>query len=115
MPSDFETASDSQVITQWWLRLLGNTLIWARLRVTETGTAEVFDCDARQLPYDSEDSARAALLDAEFVALDGLDGEDAAQMGLHVESLRPPSGEHIDVLREQMIQTLSIQPLRGRH
>ncbi len=115
MPSDFEAAADSQITTQWWLRLLGNTLIWARMQVTESGTAEVFDCDARQLPYDSEDSARAALLDAEFVALDGLDTEDAAQMGLHLETLRPPAGEHIEALREQMIQTLSIQPLRGRH
>ncbi|MGQ0801933.1 MAG: hypothetical protein ACT4NL_17695 [Pseudomarimonas sp.] len=106
---------DSHSTTQWWLRLLGNTLIWARLQVRESGTAEVFDCDARQLPYDSEDSARAALLDAEFVALDGLDGEDAAQMGLHLETLRPPAGEGIEALREQMIQTLSIEPFRGRH
>ena len=115
MSSDFETTADSAVTTQWWLRLLGNTLIWARLQVTESGTAKVFDCDARQLPYDSEDSARAALMDAEFVALDGLDTEDAAQMGLHLETLQPPSGQHVEALREQMIQTLSIQPLRGRH
>ncbi len=115
MSSDFEAAADSHVTTQWWLRLLGNTLIWARLQLGESGTAEVFDCDARQLPYDSEDSARAALLDAEFVALDGLDVEDAAQMGLHLQTLQPPSGQSIEALREQMIQTLAMSPLHGHH
>jgi hypothetical protein len=91
---------------QWWLRALGNRLIWARLRVSDAGPAEVFDCDARTLPYDSEDSARAALLDAEFVALDGMDEADAAALGLHLEALQPPSGDSDARLREQMIREL---------
>lgn len=61
----------------WYLASLGRTLIWARLRVLEAGTAEVLDSDGNTLPYDSEDSARAALFDAEFVAFDGLDEDDA--------------------------------------
>lgn len=65
----------------WWLATIGRTLIWARLRVNEAGTAEVLDSDGKTLPYDSEDSARAALFDAEFVALDGLDEEDALIRG----------------------------------
>ncbi len=91
---------------QWWLRVLGNRLIWARLRVTDLGPAYVLDCDVRTLPYDSEDSARAALLDAEFVALDGLDEDDAAALGLDLATLQPPRGNDDDALREQMIQTL---------
>ncbi len=89
---------------QWWLRALGSTLVWARLRVTEAGPAQVFDCDGRTLSYDSEDSARGALLDAEFVALDGLDEDDAAGMGLDLATLLPPSAADDESLRERMIQ-----------
>ena len=91
---------------QWWLAVLGRTVVWARLRVLDSGVAEVFDCDARTLPYDSEDSARAALLDAEFRALDGLDEDDAHAIGLSLDQLVPPRGEDIEDLREQMIQAL---------
>ena len=98
--------SEPEQKEQWWLRALGNRLIWARLRVSDSGPAEVFDCDARTLPYDSEDSARAALLDAEFLALDGMDEDDAAAIGLHLQTLTPPSGPSDAALREQMIQVL---------
>lgn len=91
--------------TQWWLANLGNLLVWARLGIGEHGTATVFDCDGRTLPYDSEDSARAALLDANFVALDGLDETEAAEMGLDLGSLLPPEGDDAD-LRERMVQPL---------
>lgn len=49
---------------QWWLATLGRTVIWAQLRVHDAGTAEVFDSDGNAVGYDSEDSARAALMDA---------------------------------------------------
>jgi len=52
---------------QWWLATLGRTIVWARLRVREAGTAEVFDSDGNTLAYDSEDTARAALMDAEWL------------------------------------------------
>lgn len=91
--------------SQWWLANLGNLLVWARLDIGEHGTATVFDCDARTLPYDSEDTARAALLDANFVALDGLDDQEAAEMGLDLASLQPPQGDDAD-LRERMVQPL---------
>ena len=51
---------------QWWLATLGRHIAWARLRVREAGTAEVVDADGNTLAYDREDSARAALMDAEF-------------------------------------------------
>ena len=40
---------------EWFLASLGNTLIWARLRVRPAGTAEVLDSDGNTLSYDSED------------------------------------------------------------
>ena len=95
---------------EWWLATAGNTLIWARLRVLEAGAAEVFDCDGATLPYDSEDSARAALMDAEFVSYDGLDPEDAAERGFALEELTPPSANDDEQLRARMVQ----QPPRSR-
>ena len=100
--SDFESE-------RWWLAALGHTLVWARLRVRPGGSAEVFDCDGNHLSYDSEDSAHAALLDADFVALDGLDFEDAARLGIDLNSATPPSARDDTELRALMIQT---PPLR---
>ena len=89
---------------EWWLATLGRTVIWARLRVLEAGTAEVFDSDGATLPYDSEDTARAALMDAEFVSLDGIDDADAADRGFSLEELAPPQAEDDETLRTHMIQ-----------
>jgi hypothetical protein len=95
---------------EWWLATLGRTVIWARLRVHEAGTAEVFDSDGATLPYDSEDTARAALMDAEFVSLDGIDDADAADRGFSLEELAPPQAEDDETLR-----TLMIQKFPARH
>ncbi len=91
---------------QWWLASLGRTLIWARLRIREAGTAEVLDSDGNTLPYDSEDSARAALFDAEFVAWDGLDEEDALVRGFSLDEISPPSADSDEALRGRMVQQL---------
>ncbi|MCC7249724.1 MAG: hypothetical protein IT473_13965 [Lysobacter sp.] len=92
--------------TEWWLASLGLTIVWARLCVREAGTAEVFDSDGNTLAYDSEDSARAALMDAEFVAYEGLDDIDAFERGFSLEELTPPQAENDDALRARMVRTL---------
>ena len=91
---------------EWWLATLGRTVVWARLRILEAGTAEVFDSDGATLPYDSADTARAALMDAEFVALDGLDEADAADRGFALDELLPPQVEDDTALRGLMVQKL---------
>ena len=91
---------------QWWLATLGNTVVWARLRVREAGTAEVFDSDGNTLAYDSEDTARAALMDAEFVAFNGLDEIDARERGFSLDELVPPHGDSDEALRPRMFQSL---------
>jgi hypothetical protein len=91
---------------QWWLATLGRNVVWARLRVREAGTAEVFDADGNTLAYDSEDTARAALLDAEFVEYEGLDAEDARERGFDLDEVRPPQGDDDDALRPQMFVSL---------
>lgn len=89
---------------QWWLASLGTTLVWARLRVMESGVAEIFDCDGNNLVYDSEDSARAALLDADYFSLDGLDELDARRLGFELDLIHPPQAEEPEALRALMVQ-----------
>ncbi len=93
----------------WWLASLGRTLVWARLREREAGTAEVFDSDGNSLAYDSIDTARAALMDAEFVEYDGLDEDDALARGFSLAEVAPPTADDDALLRSRMIQ-----PLGGR-
>jgi len=98
--------NDASNADQWWLATLGRTIVWARLRVREGGTAEVFDSDGNTLGYDSEDTARAVLMDAEFVAFDGLDDDDARERGFHLEEVQPPQADSDEALRPRMFQSL---------
>ncbi|QIL20686.1 hypothetical protein [Thermomonas sp. HDW16] len=90
----------------WWLATLGRTIVWARLREREAGTAEVFDSDGNTLSYDSVDTARATLMDAEFVEFDGLDEDDALERGFSLAEVVPPKAPHDDALRGLMMQQL---------
>ena len=91
----------------WWLASPATLLVWARLRILDSGVAQVFDSHGETLVYDSEDSARAALLEAEFCALDGLDDEDAMAMtGMLADELQPPQGDSEEELLPQMIRNL---------
>lgn len=91
---------------QWWLATIGRTLVWARLRLRDAGTAEVFDSDGNTLVYDSEDSARGALMDAEFVAFDGMDEADAQSRGFALDDIEPPHADSDEELRPMMFQSL---------
>ena len=91
--------------SQWWLARIGDLLIWSRLQIRPSGTAEVLDSSGSLLNYDSEDSACSALMDAEFRALDGLDADDALELGLPLSDLVPPQGDDA-TLHERMVQPL---------
>jgi hypothetical protein len=91
---------------EWWVSSLGKALVWARLRVSDTGTAQVLDFDGKTLVYDSDDSARAALMDAEFRAFDGLDEDDARGMGFSLGMVQPPQAPDDEALRERMFVPL---------
>ena len=97
---------DDDAHDEWWLASLGHMLVWARMRVLEAGTAEVLDSDGATLPYDSPDTARAALMDAEFVPFDGLDEDDALARGFRLGEVEPPHAAHDDDLRSRMVQQL---------
>lgn len=96
----------SDGVDTWYLAALGRTLIWARMRIREAGTAEVLDSDGNVLTYDSEDSARAALLDAEFVSFDGLDEDDALARGFSLSQLQPPQAGSDEALVPLMVRNL---------
>jgi len=99
----------SEDASTWWVAALGDTLVWARLDVLDSGVAEVFDNDGRVLRYDDDSSARMALLDAEFREFDGLDEDDAAMMGFDLDSIEPPRGESDEELLPLMVQRLAPQ------
>ena len=99
-------SSPPPVLEPWWLASLGRTVVWARLRVREAGTAEVFDSDGNTLVYDSEDTARSMLMDADFVAFDGLDEDDALERGFSLAELAPPADGDEAALRARMVQSL---------
>ena len=96
----------SAAADSWWLASLGRTIVWARLRERDAGTAEVFDSDGNTLAYDSLDTARAALMDAEFVEYGGLDEEDALARGFSLAEVAPPAGGSDESLRGRMVQQL---------
>ena len=94
-------------LEEWWLAAPATLLVWARLRVLDSGVAQVFDSHGETLVYDSEDSARGALLEADFCPFDGLDDDDAVAMtGLLADELQPPQGDSDEELLPQMIRNL---------
>jgi hypothetical protein len=98
-PEDYEQE-------QWWLATPEHLLVWARLRVLASGVARVFDSAGETLTYESEEVARAALMDADFRSLDGMDDDDAESIGLLLDELAPPHGHDEEELLPQMTRTL---------
>lgn len=92
---------------QWWIAAVGDMLVWARMRVRDSGHAEVLDASGATLRYEDEDTARLALLDAEFRAFDGLDEEDAAILGFDLDSVEPPRADNDPELLPLMTEKLT--------
>ena len=65
----------------------------------EAGTAEVFDSDGNTLAYDSEDTARAALMDAEFVAFEAWTTTTRPTAASSWTKSPPPHADDDDALR----------------
>ena len=81
------------VRTDWWLASLGNAMVWARLRVFDSGAADVLSSDGGLIRYADELEARAALMDADYQALEGMDDDDALPFGKLLEELQPPEAD----------------------
>jgi hypothetical protein len=96
----------SATLEQWWVTSLGDILVWARMRVLISGHAEVLSAEGEILRFDDEDTAHAALLDANFRAFDGLDEDDAAMLGFDLDSIEPPEAENDEELVPLMSEKL---------
>jgi hypothetical protein len=72
----------------------------------ESGIAIIFDSAGELLTYESEDIARGMLMDADFRSFDGMDDDDAEEMGLWLDELEPPQGTELEDLMPQMIRTI---------
>ncbi len=101
--SDIEPAEGNTPIdVQWWCTSLGTTLLWARLTVYDSGVAEVLAASGELSRYDDETTARMSLLDAAYVAFDGLDELDAAEMGFDLDSMHVPVADSDEDLLPRM-------------
>ncbi len=97
----------TRVNSYWWCAGFGDTLIWSRLDVYDTGIAEVFGATGEYLRYDDETAARMALLDADFREFDGLDEDDAATMGFDLDTMEPPRAESDEELLPLMVHKIA--------
>lgn len=80
-------------VTWWLMQPRPGLVLWTRMTIDDEGVAELLDSTGLTLRFDDEDAARQSLLANDYVALDGLDDEDAAAMGLDLEELVPPHGD----------------------
>ena len=90
LSSELSATPTVATCAHWWLAVLGRQAFWAYLREKEAGTAEIVDHNGQHLLYDSVDSARAALLEADYRAFDGLDAADALTWGISIADFSPP-------------------------
>lgn len=91
----------------WWCAGFGDTLIWSRLDILDSGIAEVFGATGEYLRYDDESAARMALLDADFREFDGLDEDDAEVMGFDLDSMDVPRGDSDEELLPRMVHKIA--------
>ncbi|HWS40287.1 MAG TPA: hypothetical protein VN247_03215 [Arenimonas sp.] len=104
---DDENDTEFVVISeQWWLARPEHLLVWARLQVMESGIAIIFDSKGELLTYESEDIARGMLMDADYRSFDGMDDDDADELGLWLDEMEHPQGEELEDLLPQMIKTI---------
>jgi hypothetical protein len=88
---------------QWWLMSCDfPDLNWARLRVYDDSSAEIFDCDGSTYSFSDEQEARWDLVEDEYQEFNDLDQDDEQDLGISLSSIKLPSGETEAELLPQM-------------
>lgn len=77
-------------------------LHWARLRVYDDETAEVFDLDGETWKFEDVEDAKIWLCDDEYTPFNSLDEEDEEELGVPLSSIEIPSGESDAELLKKM-------------
>ena len=85
----------------WWvLDPVPGVLVWARLVERDDGGSEVFDSTGLTTRFADETAARMHLLDQAYRAYDGLDEDDALEMGFSLATVAPPrAATELELLR----------------
>jgi len=85
----------------WWVfDAAPGVLVWARLVENDDGGAEVFDSTGLTTRFADETTARMHLLDLAYRAWDGLDEDDALELGFSLATVSPPhAGTELELLR----------------
>ena len=92
----------------WWvLDPVPGILVWARCVERDDGGAEVLDSTGLTTRFADESAARMYLLDHAYRAFDGLDEDDAIEMGFSLASVAPPRAETELELLRAMTQRLA--------
>lgn len=77
-------------------------LNWARLRVFDDGSADVFDMDGRTLEFPNEKEAMLSLAEDGHSKFSRFDEEDEREWGIPLRSIAPPAGDSDEELPPQM-------------
>lgn len=85
----------------WWvLDAAPGILVWARCVERDDGGAEVLDSTGLTTRFADETAARMFLLDQAYRAYDGLDEQDAIEMGFSLATVAPPRADtELELLR----------------
>jgi hypothetical protein len=78
-------------------------LNWARLRVYEDDSADVFDSDGSTFNFYNKEEAQSFLSEDEYVPFDELEQDDEEELGVSVSSIKPPLGNTDEELLPQML------------
>ncbi len=80
------------------------SLNWARMRVYEDGTADVFDMDGRLLKFATVEEAQADLWEDEYRELSQLGEDDEKDLGIPLSEIETPSASTDSELLPSMYQ-----------
>ena len=90
----------------WWLDTSSfPCLLWARIRVFEDGTAEVFDLDGRYTRFENESDARSFLAEDEYDCFSGLDDDERAEVGLPGDLEPPTAASDAELVPKMVVRT----------
>lgn len=92
-------------LTEWWIMDCSfPDLNWARLRVYDDGTSEVFDCDGRTHQFVTQKDANNWLCEDEFRTFLNLEPEDLEDCPFELGSFAPPEDRRDEELLRFMYQ-----------
>jgi len=78
---------------EWWISCACEypDLYWGRLRVFSDGTADAAFDEAKVYGFDDPDSAGYFLSEDEYMRFEGMDEEDAKEIGINPLETSPPA------------------------